>query len=591
MTTLSVRQEEPSLLTSLRRLYGKLSGGRRIQLVAVALLMLAGSLAELFSLAAVVPFLAVLAEPERFWNTSQVEVWAGLLGWREASDLVMPATFLFAGAAILAGALRLLTLRSSIRLANAIGSDLSIEVYRRILYQPYSVHLNRNSSEVINVVSNEVDAVVRLLNGLLQICTSGLVSLSVASVLLIVQPTASLIAASVLVVGYGLFWGLSRRTLQRIGPEILADQTQLIRCLQDGLGAITDVLLDGSQPVYIEAYGDAARRFRRQSGVGEFLLFAPRYAIEAISLVVIAIAVMVLVSTHGYSNLGLLPTLGTLALGAQRLLPSIQLIYAKWGFCKINMPSLLSVLDYLEQSISPESLALRPPALPLKQCIQFKNVGFRYNSDQSWVLQSVDFTIRRGEWIGIVGETGSGKSTLINLFMGLLNPVEGQILVDGVLLEGFTKRRWQATVAHVPQAIYLADKSIAQNIALGIPLSSIDPVRLRRAAAQAQIEAFIDSLPLGFDTPVGERGICLSGGQRQRIGIARALYREATIFVFDEATSALDARTENEVIQSLYDLNRDFTVVMIAHRSSTLKGCNRLIHLDNGHVLEQALNV
>jgi ATP-binding cassette subfamily B protein len=544
-------------------------------------LTLASSLAEMLSLGAVVPFLAVLAEPERIWGTGKAQWMAGLMGWQQPADLVLPLCLAFAGAAGFAGAVRIQTLRSSIGLANGIGSDLSIEVYRRTLYQPYAIHLQRNSSETISAISTEVDQVVGMLNGLLQLACAGLVSLGLVVVLIWLNPGVTLAVAAVVGGGYGLLMGRSQRQLQRLGPAILRDQAQLIRSLQEGLGAIRDVILDGTQSIYQATYAQADRRLRQDRGSGQFMALAPRYGMEAVGLVAIALAALGLGAGRA-GFLGALPVLGALALGAQRLLPSLQLIYSSWSGFRINLPALSSVLGYLEQPLVEADLVPTTAPLQFKSEIRFQTLSFQYGPDLPWVLREVDLTIRRGERIGIVGETGSGKSTLVDLLMGLLEPTIGKFQVDGEPVRGEQLRRWRGAIAHVPQAIFLADASIAENIAFGVPKAAIDQARLEQASQKAQIAGFISSLKQGYATSVGERGVRLSGGQRQRIGIARALYKRAPVLIFDEATSALDQATETEVMKAIDALSTDLTIVIIAHRLSTLKRCDRLLRVNQG---------
>jgi len=571
----------PRLRPALCRLWDQLTQRRRRQLLLVAGLMLLSSLAEMLSLGAVVPFLAVLADPERLWGTGSAQALAALIGWQQPVDLVLPLCLAFAAAALLAGGVRLLALRATIALSSGIGSDLSIDVYRRTLYQPYEVHLQRNSSEAISAITSQVDQVVGMLNGLLQLMTAGLVSLGLASLLLWLNPAVTLAVAGVVGGGYGLFMVFSRRQLQRLGPAIVRDQSQLIRSLQEGLGAIRDVILDGHQPAYTALYGQADRRLRRQRGQGQFLALAPRYGMEAIGLVAIALAAMVLVAGRA-GFLGALPLLGALALGAQRLLPSLQLIYGSWNGCCMNLPALVSVLGYLEQPVAQADLADSPAPLPLEQEIRLQGVSFRYSNAEPWVLRNLDLRIGRGDRIGVVGETGSGKSTLVDLLMGLLEPTAGAVMVDGAVLEGSRLRAWRSAIAHVPQSIFMADASIAENIAFGVPKHQIDQQRLERAAEQAQIAGFVNNLSHGYETKVGERGVQLSGGQRQRIGIARALYKPSSLLILDEATSALDDATETRVINSIYSLSPDLTLVMIAHRHRTLSNCNIIIRVSRG---------
>ena len=238
-------------------------------------------------------------------------------------------------------------------------------------------------------------------------------------------------------------------------------------------------------------------------------------------------------------------------------------------------------------ALPPELLQPDPTRLPFQNAIRFDGVRFRYTNDGPWVLDGLNLTIRKGARVGFVGSTGSGKSTTLDLLMGLLMPTEGTLLVDGVPIIGNRVRAWQRTIAHVPQSIYLADTSLAENIALGVPRESIDIERVRQVARQAQIAEFIDSGPGGYDASVGERGIRLSGGQRQRIGIARALYKQASVLVFDEATSALDNATEQSVMDAIDQLNRDLTILLIAHRLTTVRRCDIIVELEHGRIVAQ----
>ncbi|MFM7647887.1 MAG: ATP-binding cassette domain-containing protein, partial [Cyanobium sp.] len=450
-------------------------------------------------------------------------------------------------------------------------------------------------------VANEVDQVVNGLGGLLQLCSGGLVGLALAGVLLVLNPRVTLVMAAVLAGGYGLLLLLSRRRLQRLGAATRADEAERIRCLQEGLGSIRDVILDGSQATYSRIYGQADRRLRRHRGQGEVIALAPRYVMEGVGLALIALASLQLTASRT-GVLGALPLLGALALGAQRLLPTLQLIYANWTGLRLHQPALHSVLAYLDQPIpdprpeptqplpAPPSQATPPQntappqsaALPFHAALQLRDASYRYGPGQPWVLRHAELTIRPGERVGIVGRTGSGKSTLVDLLMGLLEPTAGELLVDGEPLRGERLRRWRSGIAHVPQSVFLLDGTIAENIAFGLPARQIDWPRLELAAERALLADVLNTLPQGLHTPVGERGVRLSGGQRQRIGLARALYRQAAVLVLDEATSALDTATEAQVLASIAALGAQITVLMIAHRASSLVGCQRLIRIAHG---------
>jgi ATP-binding cassette subfamily B protein len=310
----------------------------------------------------------------------------------------------------------------------------------------------------------------------------------------------------------------------------------------------------------------------------------PRFLIEAVAMG--AIALLAVLMAYQSQNLSqIVPVLGALALGANRLLPALQACFSAITTLRGYSVSLERVMEALQRPVDPAWLRPVPAALPLQGDLSLQEVWFRYSESTPWVLQDLSLVIKANTTVGFVGSTGSGKSTTVDLILGLLQPERGQMLVDGLPVVGDELRAWQRSIAHVPQTIFLSDATIAENIAFGVPPSQIDWVRVREAARWAQLADFIESRPAGYDEVVGERGIRLSGGQRQRIGIARALYKQASVIVFDEATSALDNRTEREVMAAIESLSGELTIILIAHRLSTVEKCDRIFELDQGQVV------
>lgn len=582
----------PSTRTLLLGIWGHLSRRRRIQLGLLLVVMLASGGAELVSLGAVLPFLAVLSDPERLWQQPLVQALAARVGFSQASDLLLPATLAFAAAAVLAAVVRLANLWLNGRLAAAVGSDLSCEAYRRTLYQPYGVHVQRNSAAVITGVTGQIARTVGALTSLLQLVTAAVVAVGLLAGLLLIDWAVALGAAALFGSVYGLLAITSRKELQLNGQRIAAAAKQQLQALQEGLGAIRDVLLDGNQGTYVAIYRQADRPQRQLQAKNQFLGTFPRYALEALGMVAIALLGGLLVLQQGAGG-AVIPLLGALALGAQRLLPALQQVYGGWSSLKGFNADLAGVLAMLNQPLPPQVGAAEP--LPLRYGIRLDGVHFRYGPEQPEVLRGLELEIRRGERIGLIGSTGSGKSTTVDLLMGLLAPSAGRVLVDGVDLHDPEQPEllaaWRAAIAHVPQNIYLADSSIAENIAFGVPRDQIDLARVQQAAAQAQIASFIEGSAEGYGSFVGERGIRLSGGQRQRIGIARALYKQARVLVFDEATSALDTGTEEAVMGAIDSLSKELTLIMIAHRLSTVEKCDRIIRLDHGAMQSDGLPI
>jgi ABC-type multidrug transport system fused ATPase/permease subunit len=566
------------------RLWRCMGRHRQRQFAILMLLTLASTFAEVVSLGMVLPFLSILIVPEKVFNYPFLA--HNLQAWEITTpdQLVLPLTIGFITAALVAAGIRLLMLRVNTKFAFASGADLSIEVYRRTLYQAYSVHLERNSSEVISSIISKVNAVSFWV--LLPILTL------ISSLVLLVAITITLffvdrfVAVTVLV-GFGLCYIIItiffRSQLRLNAKRIAHEQNQVIKALQEGLGGIRDVLLDGTQSIYCEIYRQADHPLRKAYGSNLFIAGSPRFIMEALGMSLIAcLAYILSLRAEGIGSA--LPVLGALALGAQRLLPALQQAYSSWTNIIGSQTSLADVVALLDQPL-PEEI-LQPILVPLafEKSIYFDAVRFRYSSDGPWVLNGLNLTITKGARVGIIGSTGSGKSTTLDLMIGLLLPTEGTILIDGVPCTGSRVRAWQKTIAHVPQNIYLADATLAENIAFGVPKAGIDMARVRRAAQQAQIMSYIESHPDGYEAKVGERGIRLSGGQRQRIGLARALYKQAKVLVFDEATSALDNATEASVMEAIDGLDRDLTILLIAHRITTLSRCDTIVELEHGSV-------
>ncbi len=568
------------------RFFRHISRRRRYQFAVMLGLALASSIAEFVSLGAVLPFIGILTQPEKIFSSPRMAGINHALGIGAATDLILPLAVAFAAAALVAGGLRILLLWFSIRLANATGADLSIEVYRKTLYQPYRVHVARSSGEMISGMTQKIATVTNVLIALVTVVTSAVLLVAILSTLVAINPQVAAASALSFGVSYGIIVWKTRYRLIRNSRCVAQEQTQSVKALQEGLGAIRDVLLDGTQDVYCAVYNKAVQKLQRANGENIYISQAPRYIIEALGMVLIALLAFILSQQVGGVGAAL-PILGALALGAQRLLPLLQQLYANWSILSGSQASLIDVLGFLEQPLSEDAQLAVPRPLLFQHAILFDDIRFRYGSKGPWVLDGVTLTIPKGARVGFVGSTGSGKSTALDLLMALLEPTSGRVMVDGQFINGQPRRAWQRTIAHVPQSIYLADSTIAQNIAFGLPREQVDLERVRQAAEQAQIAQFIESRPEGYSAFVGERGIRLSGGQRQRIGIARALYKQATVLVFDEATSALDGDTEEAVMEAIENLNHDLTILIIAHRLTSLKNCDMIVQLERGKIVSQ----
>ena len=574
-------------LPNLLRLWHHFNHRRKRQFILLILLMMVSAFMDVISLGAILPFLGILTAPEQVFNYDAIKVFCRIFNFTSPEQLILPLSILFASTALISGMMRMFVLWLNTRLTAVIGSELSIDVYKRTLYQPYSVHVSRNSSEIISGIVAKVNVVVfGVLMPVMNLFSAVILMVAIISTLIFIDPLVASIAFVSFGIAYGLISWVSNVRLRKNGRCVADQQTQVIKALQEGLGGIRDVLIDGAQPLYCSIYSRADLPLRKAQAENAFIGLSPRYAMEAMGMVLITALAYILSSQDG-GIARAFPLLGALALGAQRLLPALQQVYVNWVSIVGSNAQTVDVLDMLDQSLPDELEESNITSLSFQENIVFDNVSFQYTEKSPWVLNNLSFTIPKGAMVGFVGATGSGKSTLLDLLMGLLVPTKGNLLVDGQSVIGNQIKSWQKNIAHVPQSIYLTDATIAENIAFGIPKENIDFDRVKEAAHCAQISNFIENKHEGYDAYVGERGIRLSGGQRQRIGIARALYKQSNVLVFDEATSALDNETERATMKAIEKIEKNITICLIAHRLSTVKNCDIIFELKDGCLIAQ----
>jgi ATP-binding cassette subfamily B protein len=558
---------------------------RRHQFILLLVLMVIASFAEIISIGSVIPFLSVLTSPENFFANPLAKPLISFLRIENANQLIVPLTIIFCLSAILSGCIRLVLLMFTTHLSFATGSDFGIDIYQRTLYQPYKVHVSRNSSEIINGISNKANAIIySVILPALTLLSSSVMLFTILITLIYIDPIISLFTTVIFGSIYSLLTKYTRHNKIKNSRVIAEQSTQIIKSLQEGLGGIRDVLIDGSQHVYCEIFRRANAPLRGAQANNQVVSQSPRFVMESLGIVLIAgLAYYLFNQPDGASKA--IPILGVLALGAQKMLPIMQQSYQAWSSIQGSYASLEDTLSLINQPLPSNSFNKKIFNTSFNRDIKFDRVSFHYHSDFHKVIKHLNLTIRKGDRVGVIGATGSGKSTLIDILMGLLEPTSGTLKVDGKVITKRNVHGWQRRIAHVPQAIFLSDTTIAENIAFGVDRKDIDFDRVSYAANRAQLQDVIDKLPNKFNTIVGERGIRLSGGQRQRIGIARALYKSADILVFDEATSALDNKTEESVIKSIEALGKEITVIMIAHRITTLKKCTKVIELADGKIV------
>ncbi|HEX6219051.1 MAG TPA: ABC transporter ATP-binding protein [Sphingomicrobium sp.] len=548
-------------LAAMRTVHAHMAPARKRRLWLVLLLSILGGVAELVTIGALVPFLALLAA-------------------QGSPDRLLIATSLFIAAAIVAGLVRLLLAWASQSFIQRLAHDLSTEIQERILHQPYEYHLAHNSSEVVASLELVEQLTFGLIQPLLLAAASFVIGLFVVAAIAAIDVRTAVLAAVAFAVIYGVIVALFRRRLHSRSEVIGAAYGTRIRIVQESAGGIRDVILDEAQSAHVDAFRQADERLTRARIETVLASTAPRYLVESAGLVLLALLALA-ISRSGGGLPAALPVIGALALGAQRLLPLANQLYQGWSLAAANRAIAARVVGLLNLPVRLDERSA--DSQPLTVSIDFGNVSLRYPGRGQPALENISIRIPRGRRVAITGPTGSGKSSLADLLMGLLVPTAGEILIDGAPVD---PPAWRRSVAHVPQSIFLIDASIARNIALSLPAEAYDPARAIAAAEAAQLGSFLDTLPDGIDTVVGERGVRLSGGQRQRIGIARALYKQTPVLILDEATSALDNATEAAVLEKIMGSHPDLTIILIAHRHSTIERCDLVLRLDHGRLVE-----
>ena len=576
----------------LKNLWYFFSKKRKIQFFIILICMLLSGLAEMISFTAIIPFLTVLIEPERLFELKNFGLVYQFLNINDQSELLIPVSILFISLAIFAAIIKLTTVWINGRYAAAVGTEISIKAFSNNLMQPYFVHIEKKTSQIITTSTTYLNATVLVLHTTLWLISHTLIAVLILISLFIINSNIALTLFALFGTAYLLLMFKVKNRLKGNSNSIaLANQKQ-IKYIQEGFGSIRDIILDKSFKTFIDVYKEIDVNMRIRNADSIFLAIYPRNILEVVGLIfLVSIALVMNLTTESNIN-DILPILGAFALGAQRLLPAMQQCYNSWATINAYSSEISSVIDSLNQKVfidleEDQKIYSTNKSNIFKNKIHLKSIGFKYKKDSPLILENINLEINKGEKIGIIGPTGGGKSTFIDILMGLLKPTYGEILVDGINIHmGKNIEVWMKKLSHVPQNIYLTDNSFAENIAFGIRRDNIDFDKVKECAKIAKIASYIESSARGYDTKVGEGGINLSGGQRQRIGIARSLYKKSELIIFDEATSALDKKTEEEVMNSIKNLSKEKTIFIVTHRLSTLRFCDKVIKIEKGILKE-----
>ena len=543
------------------------------------------SFCEILSIGAVIPFLAVLADPSIIYNQEYVLKISNAFSIYNPDDLIFPFALIFILAILVSSSARIVLVWFSTKLSFETGLELGAEIFKKTLYQPYKIHIESNSSEVINGIVRKTDFIIQdIILESTRLFSSFFFITAVMGFLIFINPQMAISTFLGLGILYSLIILLNKSRLSSNSKKIALNTNEVMKNLQESLGGIKQVIVDGTQETFYKKFINVDKPLKKAQANTQVLVTLPRFFIEALGMILItAIALVFSTKYDGISSV--VPFLGALALGAQRLLPILHQGYAGFSFIMGGEESLKDVLAFLDRT---PSLAQNENVekLDFNKSISFNDVCFAYKDGEKNVLENLTLSIQKNSVVGFAGETGSGKTSTLDLILGILSPNSGNIKIDDFELKNSVIRKWQNNLSHVPQNIFLSDASIKENIAFGQDYKNSKNELIEEASQIALVSDFARNLPNGLNTKIGERGVQLSGGQLQRIGIARALFRKPKVLILDEATSALDNITERKIIKNIQEIP-NLTVIMVAHRLSTLENCEKIFYLKNGAILAE----
>ena len=590
-TTPPTPAEAGTVVLGVKKLFALMDGNEKRRFYLLLPVVTVMALFQVIGIASVMPFLALVADPDIIQSDARLRWVYDTLGFQSTQAFL---TFAGIGALVLlviSNALAALTEYLQLRFSWSLNHTLSVRILREYLAKPYVFFLNHNTSALATNILAEVRQTVRgFVLALVQLLSRTVVTLFILALLVAINPMLALMTFGFLGLAYGGVFLLVRRMMADAGRKRSLSDKARFKTATEALAGIKDIKILGNERTFLRRYEHYSRTYERYMARQQVVSLMPRYAFETIAFGGMLVVVLV-VMLRGNGLQAVLPTLGVYAFATLRLLPALQSLFTSLTSLRFSVPSI----DVLYEDLDPEKGRMQDEELgsvtpvqplPFTDRIVLRDITFGYPNTERPVFDGFSLELKANSTVGIVGSTGSGKTTLIDILLGLLAPRSGQLEVDDVPVDDDNVRSWQRNLGYVPQQIYLSDDTIAANIAFGIRAKDIDRAAVERAATMASVHDFIVSeLPLGYDTVVGERGVRLSGGQRQRLGIARALYHDPAVLVFDEATSALDGVTEESIFQAVSALGKSKTIVMIAHRITTVRDCDVIYLLEKGRVV------
>jgi ATP-binding cassette subfamily C protein len=555
---------------------------RNITLLLIAMVLAAAL--EALGVGAVMPFIALLQDDKLVETSTGLRWLRSVSGATSHMSLVAVAGIVLVGMFVVKNAYLAVVQYAQNRFIFGRQAALSRRIFSQYLHSPYVFHLRTNTAQLISTLDYDVAQMINHVGvNSAVVAVEAMTMAVVACVLVWVEPVAVPLVGAVLGASAFLFYRYIHRNSLKMGEREHLNLREGLKWLQQGLGGIKETQVAGREGFFLDAYANQIAEYCVSQRKHRTIALLPRYLLETLGVIGLVSVCLVMLWRGNTANV--LPTLGVVAIAAVRLLPSVARILGALTDLRHHLPSLQTLDSALTEGRSSAGIGA-PVALPLARELEFRNVGFAYPEAPDAALKDVSFTLKRGESIALVGPSGGGKTTLVDVLIGLLPPGRGEVLVDGESIAGPMVGRWRRSVGYIPQHVYLSDDTVARNVAWGLADSEIDRDRVRRCLELASLGSWVASLKEGIDTIVGERGARLSGGERQRVGIARALYTDPQLLVLDEATSSLDSRTERDIVASIETLRKNRTMVVVAHRLSTVRGCDRLFFVRAGRVIQ-----
>ena len=577
-------------MKTFKKLLFLLTPHERKRAALLLLMIIIMALLDMIGVAFILPFVAVLTNPgliETNYILNFMFQVSNIFGVETDQQFLFTLGFLVFIFLIISLAFRALTTYAQVRFVQMRIFSIARRLIEGYLHQPYTWFLSRNSADLGKNILSETGIVVT--NGMgpfLDIIAKGMVTIALVILLIIADPKLTLIVGITLGGAYGTIFYFTRNSLNVLGKNSVKNNELRYLSISEAFGAVKEVKVGGLEQIYVKLFSNPAQIFHQNQAFSQIVAQLPRFFLEAIAFGGILLIILYTMTDIGSFN-SALPIISLYILAGYRLLPALQQMYASFSQLTFIGPSLNKLYDDLK-NLKPININLDQNVLPLNKTITLKNIHFNYPNTSQTALKDINLIIPVKSTIGIMGATGSGKTTIVDIILGLLEAQKGTLEVDGKIITRQNSRSWQRSIGYVPQHIYLSDDTIAANIAFGIEHKNIDQEAVEKACRIANIHNFvIDELPQQYQTTTGERGVRLSGGQRQRIGIARALYHNPKVLILDEATSALDISTEKVVIDSVNNLNKEITIIFIAHRLNTLKNCDIIFKLNKGQLVEQ----